>query len=86
MTMIPSWEQTSPHSSPMNFYKKAYILIIFQCQNYIKDFEMYLPLPLKFSHDLLSASPVQKQLAGKFLLLLHAALLAAWGLPLWNKG
>lgn len=44
--------------------------------------KMYLPLPLKFSHDLLLASPVQNELAVKFLLLLRAALLAASVLPL----
>lgn len=60
-------------------------MIIVQCQDLITeitDFEMYHPLPLMLSHDLLFASPVQEQLAGKFLPLLHAALLAALGLPL----
>lgn len=43
---------------------------------------MYLPLPLKFSHDLLFASPVQNPRAVKFLPLLRTALLAASVLPL----
>lgn len=48
----------------------------------IIDFKLYLPLPLKFSHDLLVASPVQNQLAVKFPLSLRTALLAGSVLPL----
>lgn len=43
---------------------------------------MYLPLPLKFSHGLLFASPAQNQLAVEFLPLLQIALLVASVLPL----